>query len=203
MARKEQAVSMSVWCLLLYGFVTLAYSSVAYSAGLGRADCPIVTDCFDNGSAAYTLRIGLCIALILSHPVTLFPASEIMENLLMSWSANERASGKSSELTTLLMVEEKEKDVEPRKFKFGKALRVFNVCLTLVVGYLFKDFSSFSNIIGAIGLTLVGFVFPPILYLKATKRNNVTVGLGTKVTIFGCFFLAAFNLLFVGFEAVV
>jgi hypothetical protein len=191
---------MSVWCLLLYGVVTLAYSSIAYSAGLGRDDCPIVTDCFDDGMAAYTLRIGLCIALILSHPVTLFPASEIMENLLTSWSLDKRDS-KSSELTTLLVVEE-EVEIEPRKFKYGRALRVFNVCLTLVIGYSFQDFSSFSNIIGAIGLTLVGFVFPPILYLKAMKVKHVEVGWGIKVVIAGCFVLATFNILIVGISSV-
>mmetsp|Transcript_23805 Transcript_23805/g.49600 ORF Transcript_23805/g.49600 Transcript_23805/m.49600 type:complete len:418 (+) Transcript_23805:148-1401(+) len=201
MARKEQAIPMSVSSLILYGIVTLSYSAVAYSAGLGRDDCSIVTDCFDDGSAVYTLRIALCAALILSHPVTLFPASEILENLLSSSFFNVKGS-KNSELTSLLMLEEGES--QPRKFQWGRALRVCNVCLTLAIGFLFKDFSIFSNVIGGIGLTLIGFVFPPILYVQGIQQLPITppIPLKIKTLIVFCAILATFNIVMVGLSII-
>jgi len=206
MSNKSDAVGMSVWSLLLYGAATLAYSAIVYASGLGREDCTIVTDCFDDGMASYTLRMTLCAALVLSHPVTLFPASEIIEGLVVkSWGGSKQKD--NSELTNLLLDEEKEEGIN-KEFKWAKSLRLFNVLLTLVIGYSFEDFSAFSNIVGAVGLTLVGFVFPPILYANAHKRQEVyhgtpkPIGGGVRFAMGACLLLGAFNVVYVGIKSI-
>lgn len=80
---KEDAQKMVSSSLSIYAILIGLYASIAFAGGLARPECDIVTDCFEGDAEATVLRLALSFALMLSHPVTLFPASEILEEIVL------------------------------------------------------------------------------------------------------------------------
>lgn len=78
--------------MTLYTVLCCAFGAFAYLAGLGS--CPLVTNCFTSGGIATGVRIALCASLIVTHPLTLFPASEIIERRLFGIIEDEAAEAR-------------------------------------------------------------------------------------------------------------
>ena len=105
-------------------------------------------------------------------------------------------------MTKLLVEESVEEGGLPRhaEFRHGGLLRVILVLATLGFGYCFKDFSKFSNLVGSVGLTLIGFIFPVFLYAKAWDflHESMPLPILTKLGLAVTLAFGVFNVAIVG-----
>ena len=194
---QKEAMKVLVWISLpVYAVLTCTYSLIAAAGGLAEnidgETCDIVTDCFDPGKLADTLRIALSAALIVTHPVTLYPAIEMLEFVLVRKNVEGRETliNKNSPLLPL--------KTDATTIKPNHILRVSLVSLTVVVGALVKSFSGFSNVVGGVGLTFVGFVVPAICYQAVHKKHELPMNIFANILCWLCFAFGIFNALYSG-----
>jgi hypothetical protein len=246
---KSYAFPVCSTSLLLYATIVCGYSALVFSSGVSTEECDIITDCF-RGTPAMVIRVALSGALILSHPVTLYPATELVEllmerrgwiggggggdgsddddddddddnyehiqqsNLLKPGSAltgsNLTGSITSSSNSSSIDVSMKSK----YKLYWNKntilpfLVRSTLATTTLIAGALIESFSLFSNFVGAVGLTAIGFVLPVILYIEACKRVGTPLtikGLGryNVMAMTGCIVFGLYNIVITGGSAAV
>ena len=65
--------------------------------------------------------------------------------------------------------------------------RTFIVCLVTGIALLVPNFTDFINIAGSLGSTLIGFVIPPLIYMKEYPDLNI----GHRIF---CYFLMVFGI---------
>eukprot|EP00519_Triparma_laevis_P000892 CAMPEP_0182510232 /NCGR_PEP_ID=MMETSP1321-20130603/28287_1 /TAXON_ID=91990 /ORGANISM="Bolidomonas sp., Strain RCC1657" /LENGTH=243 /DNA_ID=CAMNT_0024716659 /DNA_START=518 /DNA_END=1246 /DNA_ORIENTATION=- len=185
MERKGEAFLIVGGSLSFYAVLIGGYAAIAYGGGLAGEGCDIVTDCIE-GDNVKVLRLALSVALILSHPVTLFPASEILTEVLLGGEEggedeaktpliNNQREGGGGEGEEACLDGFDEFTPPPKSLRSplkSSLLRVFTVSVTLLLGFSGINFSTFSNIVGAIGLSTVGFVVPVFLYVKAFQKKH-------------------------------
>jgi len=63
-----------------YNAMCAAMGALAFAAGLGR--CDLITNCFADGTSALVVQWALMVALLATHPLQLYPASELIERRL-------------------------------------------------------------------------------------------------------------------------
>mmetsp|Transcript_24484 Transcript_24484/g.37721 ORF Transcript_24484/g.37721 Transcript_24484/m.37721 type:complete len:535 (+) Transcript_24484:213-1817(+) len=68
-------------------------------------------------------------------------------------------------------------DTNAHEFSQDKSwtLRIFLAVLTVGLGTVTKSFTYFSGFVGAVCLSFVGFVLPPLLYFRAMEKANLIV----------------------------
>eukprot|EP01121_Diplochlamys_sp_Union-15-3_P008866 TRINITY_DN2380_c0_g1_i14.p1 TRINITY_DN2380_c0_g1~~TRINITY_DN2380_c0_g1_i14.p1 ORF type:complete len:379 (+),score=31.90 TRINITY_DN2380_c0_g1_i14:211-1347(+) len=128
-------------------FVIGSYGAFGYVVGYGK--CDLITSCLPKGPLTNTIKAALCISLLATHPVTLYPASEILEEMII-----------------------KESITNTKRWKtIAKRLgiRTVLVALTCIVGGVVPNFSIFSDFVGSIMISFVGFIFPTYLYIKVSN----------------------------------
>ncbi len=206
MADPTKATNVACYSLLSYSFLTATFAAVAYASGLGQDGCNSVTECFSGHGYADVVKILLSVALVLSHPITLYPATEIFEAKLIallpssigcvdtihedtpllddvdirdtySSSSDEETGSEGTEtnenvgssVRSTSRVTSAGMESSKQSFKYPRALRCFLVLLTVAVGTLTTSFQTFSNLVGGVGLSFVGFILPVLLDWRATK----------------------------------
>ena len=220
MKDKSKALPMTTSCLVLYTFVVVSYSAMVVASGVMTEDCDIVTDCFE-GTPAKVIRVALSLALVLSHPVTLYPATEICEVLLerKGWDGKGGGGGEDGDMMTKLLDHSEELSDEEggggttckesgycaccsKAALITFALRTTLVSVTVISGAYIKSFADFSNFIGAVGLTFIGFIVPPFLYVWACwrrgKKGLMGVGIGNWGAMGLTFFFGMYNIFVTG-----
>ena len=186
MSRPGDCYALVSASIALYSAASISYSGLAYLASL--SGCEVITTCLP-GETGSVVKVALSVAMVGGHCVTLYPAVEMVEGLL--WP-NE---GRQGEEEMLLPGGrgEFEKGRKGKGWK-GKVLRFLAVMVTIAVGYSVPSFSGFSDVVGSLGLSTVGFVIPPVLYFKACKDAKVKIGWKEGVMCLGCGAVGGFNI---------
>jgi solute carrier family 36 (proton-coupled amino acid transporter) len=138
-----QATAVTWSGMLAYTGVCTLVGAMGFAAGMGS--CDLVSDCFDPGPSATVVRVALIIALLASHPLQLFPATEILERKLQ-------------------LDDEDDSNTTNRNRRW--MLRGGLALLTCLVGATVPDFQLFAGLVGSMVMTLVGFSLPFVLYLR-------------------------------------
>lgn len=167
MSKTEKAPLVIGGGTVLYALSVTAFGAFGYAYGFG--ECGIITDCLPPGITTTIIRVALSISLVISHPITLYPATEILEDVLFT----------------------------PKTTHLGhksRLLRTFLVLLTCIIAASFRDFAIFSNLIGCVLLSIVGFIIPPALHMKLhwekkRFRYRVLFILNTVIIILGIAFM--------------
>ena len=82
----------------------------------------------------------------------------------------------------------------------GEEGRLLSVLVTIFVGFAVPSFTKFSNLVGSLGLSTVGFLIPPLLFVKAKGGGEVT---GWEwVAVVGVVAVGVFDVFFEGGKAV-
>jgi type IV secretory pathway TrbD component len=87
MKKQEDGVKVVCSAVVMYAVLTLLFGAIGYAGGLGggpdtlysRAECDVVTRCISPQSLQSLLRVALSVAMLLSVPAMLFPATEMLE----------------------------------------------------------------------------------------------------------------------------
>eukprot|EP00835_Amoeboradix_gromovi_P006963 NODE_963_length_2727_cov_0.218798.p1 type:complete len:427 gc:universal NODE_963_length_2727_cov_0.218798:622-1902(+) len=150
------------WCLkICMIFLTVMYLIVGGTSALvfGKHTETIILLNMPNGMILQILQIGYVFAILVSVPLQLFPAFEILEEPLFP---DPQLGNKIS------------KSVEMQRSLFRIALVVV-VCL---VAYMFSDILDlFVSLVGVFVCIPISFIYPPLLYLKAcanTKSQKIS-----------------------------
>eukprot|EP01128_Nolandella_sp_AFSM9_P004982 TRINITY_DN2352_c0_g5_i1.p1 TRINITY_DN2352_c0_g5~~TRINITY_DN2352_c0_g5_i1.p1 ORF type:complete len:549 (-),score=119.63 TRINITY_DN2352_c0_g5_i1:47-1495(-) len=169
---KHQGQAM--WVLgssnIVYCLVLVVYGSFGYVVGFG--ECDVVIACLPPGILQKIVSVALCLSLVASYPLVVYPVFEMVEPLIapvtVSWFAWKR-----------------------------RAFRVAIVATTIGIAVLTgKNFSLLSAFTGALLSSVAGFIFPPLLAIfvdypntsKWTYALNVPVILiGVASAIFGLY----------------
>eukprot|EP01105_Mastigella_eilhardi_P012585 TRINITY_DN2876_c0_g1_i3.p1 TRINITY_DN2876_c0_g1~~TRINITY_DN2876_c0_g1_i3.p1 ORF type:complete len:388 (+),score=89.16 TRINITY_DN2876_c0_g1_i3:528-1691(+) len=173
--RSQQAPAMMVTGMGVYSVGVLLFGSLLYAGGLGG--CGVVLDCLPDEWPVLVVKCALTLALLLTHPLGLSYAVEMIEDVLFSPSTNR--------VVRCLV-------------------RSVLVAVTCIVAALVPDFSVFSSFVGSVLLPFCGFILPAFLYFSITgtrppfergllavlrsKRTWVTIAL-LGLILFGCVFL--------------
>jgi len=126
-------------------YVTLSgiYGAFGYLVGFG--ECDIITVFLPSKVYGYIIRIAISISLLAAHPLVLYPASEMLEQILFK-SSNKRILLKKRLLRMVLVL--------------------FTVTVGATLGQNGQNFSLFSSLVGALFTSVIGFFIPVIMYIK-------------------------------------
>ena len=171
--------------VLAYGFVTISYAVTVYMGGGGGLerddDCDIVVNCIGPDSLKTVVQIMLILALIMTHPVFLFPATEMLEVKLTNWNAESSPESSiisidsgsiSQEDDSSYVAHETISSAVRQLITKQPSLRVGLVSISIIIGSLVTSFDSFSAFVGSILLVFAGFILPTVLYYKARLLSN-------------------------------
>lgn len=185
MNKREDCTWTIIVGMAIYTTVVCVYSAIAHSAGFSH--CGIVTECLSPGWPTTTVRIGLCVALVLTHPVTLYVASELLEELL-GWGDDAHSSSTadggadggdatdSAAVNATTSTSTRSGIIVKRR-----AMRTVLVAITCVVGWKVPTFSLFSDVVGNLLVSFVGFLLPPALFAAVTWGTWAPAGLRLKL----------------------
>jgi len=122
-----------------YFVLVCGYGAFGYAFGFGG--CDLIVDCLPSGTVRTVLQVCLIISLCITHPLTLYPASEMLEELWFD---------------------------ETKKYFIWKTrlLRLIQVILTCVFGAIVPDFATFSAFFGSFLIPFCGFIIPPSMLLS-------------------------------------
>eukprot|EP01127_Copromyxa_protea_P005598 TRINITY_DN15497_c0_g1_i1.p1 TRINITY_DN15497_c0_g1~~TRINITY_DN15497_c0_g1_i1.p1 ORF type:complete len:461 (-),score=74.04 TRINITY_DN15497_c0_g1_i1:44-1282(-) len=154
---------------MFYAFLVASYGAFGYMRGYGYSSCDIITNCLPPGVTLIIIRVALSLSLTATHTITLYPAVEMLEHLLISPTSAHRLA-KQRGLSSVLVL--------------------LTGILTVAIG---KQFGIFSSIVGSLMIPMVGFLIPVAMYIKMFKSTmslplwlgcsfTVMIGLCTMVT---------------------
>jgi amino acid permease len=156
--KREQALRLNWVGMAIVGVGNSLFASFAVVFGF---TCDIITQCLPDGVMLTVIKIALILALLCTHPLTLFPATELIEERLLS------SSGDGEQPSD----DEQQESVGPLPRRWWQhaavqraAIRVPQVLLTGMLAAAIPSFSTFTSILGSALLPLVGFLLPPALY---------------------------------------
>eukprot|EP01138_Halocafeteria_seosinensis_P015986 gb/GECG01016314.1/.p1 GENE.gb/GECG01016314.1/~~gb/GECG01016314.1/.p1 ORF type:complete len:725 (+),score=95.54 gb/GECG01016314.1/:1-2175(+) len=134
---------------VVYCCMVCLLGSFGFAAGLGKGKEGVVTDNL-TGIPGIIVSTALVLALIFTHALTLFPATEIVERRLF--------------------------DPDDDSFKtlwFQRLIRALQVIFTVIVGLSARSFDRFSALIGALFMSTVGFLMPALFTWVSFNGNQV------------------------------
>ena len=185
MRDKKSAGLVVTRSLIIYGIVTCGYAVVALSSGIVTPDCDIIVDCLETGdgsasahNVANTVRLALSAALCLSHPIQLYPAIEILELVVARVVTAKAIKGEAAPLLSAGVNTGNNSGTHTHDTKsagtdyVSVVIRICCCVVTLILGTCISSFSDFSNFVGSVGLTYVGFVLPVFLYLTVKNERD-------------------------------
>lgn len=168
--RREDSMAVITLGLVLYCAVTLAFAMFTFSAGLGS--CDTIIECLEEGFPTTGVRLALCAALLLTHPVFIIVVANIVEGRLFrdeysplvevdeDFSAGpKRESGRRSPGIRLSDII----DLSPRSLRV-KGIRFALVGITCAIAASGIKFSVFSGLVGSVLTSFVGFVMPALMW---------------------------------------
>ncbi|CAM9479633.1 unnamed protein product, partial [Ectocarpus fasciculatus] len=129
--RREDSMAVITLGLVLYCAVTLAFAMFTFSAGLGS--CDTIIECLEEGFPTTGVRLALCAALLLTHPVFIIVVANIVEGRLF------------------------------RDDLRVKGIRFALVGITCAIAASGIKFSVFSGLVGSVLTSFVGFVMPALM----------------------------------------
>ncbi|RUS18205.1 transmembrane amino acid transporter protein-domain-containing protein [Endogone sp. FLAS-F59071] len=155
---------------VLAGVMTLVALTLCLVGGLGYAafGSDVRTVALFNlppGPLVSTIQCLYALAIILSGPLTLFPAIRIVEQAIFG-----HRTGKHD-----------------WRVKWQKnALRIGVVVACMVIAYLgLSDLDKFISLIGSVCCTPLSFIFPPLFHLKAVAKTRTEKILDIMLCTFG------------------
>jgi proton-coupled amino acid transporter len=157
MKERSRAPSAMLVANMLYAAGVSGFASVAYMAGFGKVD--VVVEGLPHGVIKAIVQWSLVLALLATHPIQLFPATELLEEQFFPHSST---------------------------FLKRAILRVFLVAFTCLIGAIVHELAAFTNLVGSLFLSFSGFVVPPLLFLKIVwTRQGISQAI--LAAIVGCF----------------
>lgn len=158
-----------------FGYIVQMRFSLCLIVKVGYSRCGVVTDCLPDGIPKIVLQVALCLALLFTHPIQLFPASEIVESHIF-----------------------RHKKAKPKCFLLKCCvIRTVEVLATCAIGACMPNFALFSNLVGSLFLSFSGFILPPILFIKLVKFRNPIMNFAL-MSLSGCLLAFGFIFLCVG-----
>lgn len=163
MKKPSQASLAMLISVMLYATVVAFFAATAYVAGFARVD--VVTLAMPRGIIRGVVQWALVVALVATHPLQLFPATELIEEQLFP-------GDKSTPLKRV-------------------SLRTLLVLSTCLLGGFLRTFSAFSDLVGSLFISFSGFIVPPILFLRiiGLTRGRVHATLAAVVGVGGVVFM--------------
>jgi amino acid permease len=170
--RQEDAMGVITLSLVLYTLITLGFAAFTFSAGLGS--CDSIVECLEEGFLATGVRLALCGALILTHPVFIIVVAAIVEGRLFQHeyrlvetedpegSKREHGHGhgggaaSNGGISSII-------DLSPRSIRV-KLIRFVLVGITCAIAASGIKFSVFSGLVGSVLTSFVGFVMPAVMW---------------------------------------
>jgi len=145
MERGEDAQMVFFTGTMFYTVLVAGYGAFAYMQGFSA--CDLITDCLPAGVAVIIIRVALVLSLLATHTITLFPAVEMLEELLFNSDTTRRVLKKRAMCTVLVLLT-----------GVGAA----------AIG---SNFGLFSSLVGSIFITVVGFFVPVMMYVQVFKEE--------------------------------
>ena len=161
--------------IVLCAFVVLSFAAPAYVLGYG--DCgtqgTMVTDCLPASIMATVVRGSLAVTLSVGYPVLLFPVSTTLEGWLgfvkksssSSSSSSSNNNNNNNNNNNSSSSSSSSCRCSPLRVK-QITLRVVVVLGTCVVATAVNNFAKFSSLVGALLVSVAGFVLPPLLHIQ-------------------------------------
>jgi len=190
--------------LATYGVLVGGFMLFAAQAGFG--DCPaggsILLDCLPGGAVSTGVKSAVVVQMLLSFPVTMFPAVEMMEGRLFpSGEVREEHCAQHEGLQTSLLSEEEtqvtkgrnspnnggaasgieedsSEDGQPCLAQYCVPRQIFRVVVFIVAvacALVVPNFETFTGLIGSLLLSLLGFLLPVFLHEKVRLDSGSPV----------------------------
>eukprot|EP00762_Andalucia_godoyi_P003385 ANDGO_06623.mRNA.1 Vacuolar amino acid transporter 4 len=163
--------------------VILATCGLLGYGAYGDDTAQIIILNFDN-SAGYVkaLRATLCISILGTFPMQLFPAVQIVELFIKKWASRRRPSLIAKISHSSFVDEDEDGDDDDRKYALmdlpiwlQNIIRVVMVIVACGLGLAFRDyFAYFAAIVGAIGASSLSFILPCLFYNKLVPESKRT-----------------------------
>lgn len=184
--RREDSMGVITFSLVLYTIITLSFAAFTFAAGLGS--CDSIVECLEDGFMTTGVRLALCGALVLTHPVFIIVVADIVEGrlfppvrtsllqveeVLTGNSKREVGCGSSGFAFSNVF------DLSPRSLR-SKLVRFVLVSITLGIAASGIKFSIFSGLVGSVLTSFVGFVMPAVMWWQmyhvvgSSDRTNPT-----------------------------
>ena len=203
MTHPEDASKIVCSGVLSYGLVTITYAIIVYLGGGGGLekddDCDIVVNCIGPDALKSAVQIMLVLALVMTHPVFLFPATEMLEVKITKYIQESHETSNFINTDDVVSLADDDSTYIAHEtisspgakiiMKMPK-LRVGLVSISIIIGSIVTSFDSFSAFVGSILLVFAGFLLPVVLYYKARilskdPLDNKTKTLLVFIFIFG------------------
>lgn len=143
------AYAFSIITMFYVGFGLIGY--LAY----GNETQDIITLNLPNDWSTVAVKVGLCIALLLTFPVMMHPVHEMFEMKLAKTTWFQKVSYSSSWMQMLLF----------------SILRAGSVVILTVLASSAPGFGFFVSLVGSTVCALLAFVFPGLLHLKVFEGS--------------------------------
>lgn len=135
----------------------------------GLSTCDVITQCLSEGAAATVVRVALTVSLIVTYPLVLYPATEIVERALLvevgggrivlgtCLSSNAGAQGTPG-------VELRRRGLRTLQVRAhsrgggGVGDRLAQVAATVLLGYALPSFGVLADLVGSFMVVIIGHV---------------------------------------------
>ena len=140
--------------VVLYVFATclilmVGFGLLTVSAWGDKLTTPLITDMLPDNTFCYIIKIFFCVNLIFSHPLQLYPAHIIIENMIYNGWPKSKKRQMSKNFTRTLLVG-------------------LTTIFTMSLG---EKVDKFLSILGALTCTPIAFTFPALFHLKACAKT--------------------------------
>lgn len=186
------SVVMGTYAVLVGGFFLFA-------AQVGFGKCPaggsILLDCLPSGPVTTAVKSAVCVQMLASFPVTMFPAMEMLEQRLFSQApVTADLSRLNDDTLSDELLEQHRSKTEPQHDDHStvsppedgdgsSALcpvhRMFRVVVFVAVVFCalaVPDFETFTGLVGSLLLSTLGFLLPIALLETLRRRNREPAG---------------------------
>lgn len=171
---KNKFGSTLALALSIIAVVYALFGSMGYLA-FGKETRDIITLNLPQGIITHCVKVGFCISLFFTFPVMMHPVYEIFERRisLSSWFQNNIGI-----------------HGEEKQTAFFSALRAVIVVFVAYLAISIPQFSTFLSIIGSSVCSLLAFIIPGLLHLRAMGEDI------EKTDLFADWFLIVFGAIF-------
>jgi proton-coupled amino acid transporter len=152
-----------VWILasLIIAFVYVGFGALGYSC-YGAEVPGIITMVLPDNLLSFVVKLGLCVSLLFTYPLAMFPIFEIVEEswLWRTLHPARRGAARDGETAVIEDGEDAAKLSVPRM----RAVRVALVLVTVFAALVIPDFSVVMAFIGSVPCNIMAFVLPTFFH---------------------------------------
>mmetsp|Transcript_14035 Transcript_14035/g.34039 ORF Transcript_14035/g.34039 Transcript_14035/m.34039 type:complete len:445 (+) Transcript_14035:2-1336(+) len=186
-----------VWILasIIITMVYISFGAFGYSC-YGTEVPTIITMVLPDNAVSFLIKVGLCISLLFTYPLAMFPVFEIVEehwlwNTMHPTVEAAEAGGERGEQT--IELQDDGAGVATLSLVRTRGARVALVLITVTAAIAIPDFSVVMAFIGSVPCNIMAFVLPTFFHLVICWDSMGKVGRGRDMLLMMIGLLAVGN----------